>query len=230
MPPRLTASVASLTESMNALPASRPPFTPKEKTAPGPAICRSMSACCGWLGRPGWRTHATPGCASRKRAISRAFACARSIRRPSVLTPLRTSHAWCGSIVPPKTMCTLRSRSRRAGAPALLDRLRKVHIVFGGTMDPHQAWLVLRGVKTLGLRMERAQANALEIARFLEAHPGVAWVLHPGLPSHPQHALMLRQMAGPGAVFSFRVKGGLEAGKAFIDSVRLATLLSLIHI
>ena len=76
-----------------------------------------------------------------------------------------------------------------AGAPALLDRLRKVHCAFGGTMDPHQAWLVLRGVKTLGLRMERAQANALEIARFLEAHPGVAWVLHPGLPSHPQHEL-----------------------------------------
>ena len=95
---------------------------------------------------------------------------------------------------------------------------------FGGTMDPHQAWLVLRGVKTLGLRMERAQANALEIARFLEAHPKVAWVLYPGLPSHPQHELMLRQMSGPGAVFSFGVKGGLEAGKALINSVKLATL------
>ena len=111
-----------------------------------------------------------------------------------------------------------------AGAPALLDRLRKVHTAFGGTMDPHQAWLVLRGVKTLGLRMERAQANALEVARFLESHPGVAWVRHAGLPSHPQHALMLRQMSGPGACFSFGVKGGLEAGKALIDSVRLATL------
>jgi methionine-gamma-lyase len=111
-----------------------------------------------------------------------------------------------------------------AGAPALLDRLRKVHVAFGGTMDPHQAWLVLRGIKTLGLRMERAQANALEVARHLEAHPGVAWVLHPGLLSHPQHALARRQMSGPGAVFSFGVRGGLEAGKALIDSVRLATL------
>jgi methionine-gamma-lyase len=111
-----------------------------------------------------------------------------------------------------------------AGSPALVDRLRKVHVAFGGTMDPHQAWLVLRGIKTLGLRIERAQANALEVARFLEGHPGVAWVLHPGLPSHPQYALMLRQMSGPGAVFSFGVKGGLEAGKALIDSVRLATL------
>ncbi len=111
-----------------------------------------------------------------------------------------------------------------AAAPALLERMRKVHVVFGGTMDPHQAWLVLRGVKTLGLRMERAQSNALEVARYLEAHPGVAWILHPGLKSHPQHALMLRQMSGPGAVFSFGVKGGLEAGKALIDSVKLATL------
>ena len=110
------------------------------------------------------------------------------------------------------------------GAPALLDRLRRVHTAFGGTMDPHQAWLVLRGVKTLGLRMERAQANAMEVARFLENHPGVAWVRHAGLPSHPQHALMLRQMSGPGACFSFGVKGGLEAGKALIDSVKLATL------
>ncbi|HTS01546.1 MAG TPA: PLP-dependent transferase, partial [Thermoanaerobaculia bacterium] len=111
-----------------------------------------------------------------------------------------------------------------AGSPALVDRLRKVHCAFGGTMDPHQAWLVLRGIRTLGLRMERAQANALEIARFLEGHPAVAWVLHPGLPSHPQHALAKAQMAGPGAVFSFGVKGGLPAGKALIDSVRLATL------
>jgi methionine-gamma-lyase len=111
-----------------------------------------------------------------------------------------------------------------AGSPALVERLRKVHCAFGGTMDPHQAWLVLRGVKTLGLRMERAQANALEIARFLEGHPGVAWVLHPGLPSHPQFTLAARQMSGPGAVFSFGVKGGLEAGKTLIDSVRLATL------
>jgi methionine-gamma-lyase len=91
-------------------------------------------------------------------------------------------------------------------------------------MDPHQAWLILRGIKTLGLRMEKAQANALEAALFLEAHPAVAWVLHPGLASHPQHELAKRQMDGPGAVFSFGVKGGLEAGKALINSLKLATL------
>lgn len=111
-----------------------------------------------------------------------------------------------------------------AKRPEHLERLRKVHFAFGGTMDPHQAWLILRGIKTLGLRMERAQANALEIARFLEGHPGVVWVRHPGLPSHPQHALMRKQMAGPGAVFSFGVKGGLDGGRALIDNVKVATL------
>jgi methionine-gamma-lyase len=108
--------------------------------------------------------------------------------------------------------------------PEHLERLRRVHFAFGGTMDPHQAWLILRGIKTLGLRMERAQSNALEVARHLEAHAGVAWVLHPGLPSHPQHELAARQMSGPGAVFSFGVRGGLDAGRTLIDSVRLATL------
>ncbi len=105
-----------------------------------------------------------------------------------------------------------------------LARLRKVHYNVGGTMDPHQAWLVLRGVKTLGLRMERAQANALALARFLQEHPKVAWVRYPGLESHPQHELMRRQMRGGGAVLSFGVEGGLEAGKQVIDSVRIATL------
>jgi methionine-gamma-lyase len=108
--------------------------------------------------------------------------------------------------------------------PDMLARLRKVHQNMGGTMDPHQAWLVLRGVKTLGMRMERAQENAKKLAAFLEGHPKVAWVRYPGLESHPQHALMKRQMRGPGAVFSFGVKGGLEAGKTVINNVEVATL------
>jgi methionine-gamma-lyase len=107
---------------------------------------------------------------------------------------------------------------------ALLARLRKVHYNMGGTMDPHQAWLVLRGVKSLGMRMERAQANTMALARFLEEHPRVAWVRYPGLESHPQHDLMKRQMRGGGAVMSFGVKGGYEAGKKLINSVELATL------
>jgi methionine-gamma-lyase len=106
----------------------------------------------------------------------------------------------------------------------LLARLRKVHYNMGGTMDPHQAWLVLRGVKSLGLRMERAQANTLALARFLEDHPKVDWVRYPGLESHPQHELMKQQMRGGGAVMSFGVKGGFEAGKTFINSVHVPTL------
>jgi methionine-gamma-lyase len=108
--------------------------------------------------------------------------------------------------------------------PALFARLRKVHVNVGPTMDPHQAWLVFRGVKTLGLRMEKAQANALEVARFLEAHPKVAWVRYPFLPSHPQYDLARRQMSGGGAIVSFGVKGGLDAGRTLINSVKLATL------
>jgi methionine-gamma-lyase len=108
--------------------------------------------------------------------------------------------------------------------PELYKRLFNVHKNLGGTMDPHQAWLVHRGLRTLGLRVDKAQANSLEIARFLEAHPKVDWIRYPGLESHPQHALMKKQMDGPGAVMSFGVKGGLEAGKTVINNVEIATL------
>ena len=91
-------------------------------------------------------------------------------------------------------------------------------------MDPHQAWLVLRGLRTLALRVERAQANADEAGRLARGHPQVAWVSYPGLASHPQHELMRSQMDGPGAMISFGVHGGLEAAKQVIDSVKLATL------
>lgn len=108
--------------------------------------------------------------------------------------------------------------------PEVLARLRKVHYNMGGTMDPHQAWLVLRGVKSLGLRMERAQENTMQLAAFLEKHPKVSWIRYPGLESHPQHDLMRRQMRGGGAVFSFGVAGGLEAGKTVINNVQIPTL------
>ncbi|MGC8917316.1 MAG: trans-sulfuration enzyme family protein [Thermoanaerobaculum sp.] len=108
--------------------------------------------------------------------------------------------------------------------PELASKLRATMTILGCNMDPHQAFLVLRGVKTLGLRVERAQANALAIARFLEAHPKVAWVRYVGLPSHPQYELAKKQMAGPGCVLSFELKGGLEAGEKLMNSVKLATL------
>jgi methionine-gamma-lyase len=94
----------------------------------------------------------------------------------------------------------------------------------GGTPDPHQAWLVLRGLRTLAMRVEKAQANAGRLAAHLASHPKIAWVSYPGLPSHPQHELMRRQMAGPGAMISFGPKGGYEAAKTLIDSVKLAVL------
>jgi methionine-gamma-lyase len=111
-----------------------------------------------------------------------------------------------------------------AKAEDRFQRLRKVLRLHGGTMDPHQAWLVLRGIKTLALRVERSQENAGRLARFLEAHPKVAWVRYPGLPSHPQHELAARQMRGFGSLISFGLKGGFEAGRRMIDAVRLAVL------
>lgn len=106
----------------------------------------------------------------------------------------------------------------------LYKRMLKVHKNLGGTMDPHQAWLVLRGIKSLGMRMERAQENCLQLARFLEQHPKIDWVRYPFLESHPQYALAREQMRGGGAVMSFGVQGGLEGGKKLMDNLELCTL------
>jgi methionine-gamma-lyase len=106
----------------------------------------------------------------------------------------------------------------------MLALLREVMVHTGCSMDPHQAFLVLRGLKTLGIRIERAQANAMTVATWLEAHPKVQSVRYIGLPSHPQHDLASRQMRGFGAMISFELKGGLEAGRRLMDHVRLATL------
>lgn len=94
----------------------------------------------------------------------------------------------------------------------------------GPSMDPHQAFLVSRGLKTLALRLERAQANAMVIAEHLEKHPAVAWVRYPGLTSHPQYELARKQQSGPGAMISFGLKGGFEAGRILMDNVHLAVL------
>jgi len=103
-------------------------------------------------------------------------------------------------------------------------RLRPMMVNLGPNMDPHQAFLVHRGLKTLALRVERAQASAAVIAAWLERHPKVASVAYVGLPSHPQHELAMRQMKGPGAMISMELKGGFEAGRVLMDNVRLATL------
>lgn len=93
--------------------------------------------------------------------------------------------------------------------------------VLGGVMHPLAAWLALRGLRTLPLRMERHSANAMAVARALEAHPAVSRVNYPGLPSHPGHEAASRQMRGFGGMLSFHVRAGREAA---IDAVRRARL------
>ncbi|MFO8072797.1 MAG: aminotransferase class I/II-fold pyridoxal phosphate-dependent enzyme [Polyangia bacterium] len=106
----------------------------------------------------------------------------------------------------------------------LYERIRPVHAFLGACMDPHQAWLALRGFKTLALRVRHSQENAREVAEMLSEHPKVGWVRYPGLSSHPQHELAEKQMDGPGSLISFAVRGGVEAGQRMLDRVRLMTL------
>jgi methionine-gamma-lyase len=103
-------------------------------------------------------------------------------------------------------------------------QLRSMMINLGCNMDPHQAYLVLRGLKTLGIRIDRAQQNAQEVASFLEQHLKVAWVKYPGLKSHPQFNLGKQQMRGSGSMISFGLKGGFDAAKILMDNVHLALL------
>lgn len=106
----------------------------------------------------------------------------------------------------------------------LYRKIKPVLNIFGGTMDPHQAWLVLRGVRTLPLRVERAQENAGKLAQFLLQHPMVSWVNYPGLEDHPQHDIAKKQMDGFGSMICFGVKGGLNGGKVVMNNVKLFTL------
>ncbi|MCX7862715.1 MAG: aminotransferase class I/II-fold pyridoxal phosphate-dependent enzyme [Bacteroidales bacterium] len=105
-----------------------------------------------------------------------------------------------------------------------VQKLRKTMIYMGGNMDPHQAYLVIRGIKTLSLRMEKAQENAIIIAQYLENHPKVERVMYPGLSSHPQYELAKKQMRGPGSMISFELKGGYEAGVTLMNNVKVALL------
>ena len=97
----------------------------------------------------------------------------------------------------------------------------------GPCLSPFNAFLLLQGLETLSLRVQRHVDNALDLARWLESHPGVAWVSYPGLPSHPTHESARRYLSnGFGAVLTFGIRGGLEAGRSFIDGVRLASHLA----
>ncbi len=111
------------------------------------------------------------------------------------------------------------------GAAELIDLVRTTtQKDVGGIMSPFDAWLILRGIKTLAVRMERHERNAMKVAEFLEKHPAVERVYYPGLPSHPQYAIGKKQMTGFGGMMSFELKGGFEAGRTLMDSVKLCHL------
>ena len=110
------------------------------------------------------------------------------------------------------------------GSKSFIKTLDPVLKNTGGTIGPFEAWLTLRGIKTLPLRMQKHNENALKTAQFLELHPKIAKVYYPGLKSHPQHELASRQMSGFGGIICFEVKGGLNAGKKLMNSVKLCTL------
>jgi O-acetylhomoserine (thiol)-lyase len=97
--------------------------------------------------------------------------------------------------------------------------------VFGAALSPMSAWLILQGVETLPLRMERHCSNACKVAEFLRGHPAVAWVNYPGLPDHPQHALLTRQMTGASGLLAFGVKGGVQGGVTFIENAQFMSHL-----
>ena len=106
----------------------------------------------------------------------------------------------------------------------LYNKLQFLQNAAGGVPGPFDCFLVLRGIKTLAIRMERHAGNALKIAQFLENHPKVRKVIYPGLNSHPQHELAKRQMTGFGGIVTFFIKGGLEAARKFLERVKVFSL------
>jgi cystathionine gamma-synthase len=106
----------------------------------------------------------------------------------------------------------------------LAEQLAYHQNAMGAVAGPFDAWLVLRGIKTLGVRMDRHQANAARIAEFLLGHPDVTSVLYPGLPDHPGHEIAARQMSGFGGMLSFRLAGGEEQALKVCERARLFTL------
>ncbi len=107
------------------------------------------------------------------------------------------------------------------GRPGIVGALRESQGMLGGICDPHSAYLLLRGLKTFALRMERHNSNGLTVARFLREHPRITRVHYPALPDHPDHAVAMEQMRGWGGVVSFELDGDLEATSRFIDRLRL---------
>ena len=111
-----------------------------------------------------------------------------------------------------------------AGNPQRVKAVREMMITLGGSMDPDAAFLLIRGLKTLELRVLRQSQSALALARFLENHPKVERVHYPGLPSHSDHRLAEKQMTGFGGMLAFDLKGGLPAARRFCDRSKLFLL------
>jgi cystathionine gamma-synthase len=107
------------------------------------------------------------------------------------------------------------------GSRDLVDAIRSLQAITGAVIDPFAAYLLVRGLKTFALRLERQNANALAVAEFLAAHPRVAAVHYAGLASHPEHEIAKKQMRGYGAVVSFEVQGDLVSGSRVVDAVRI---------
>ena len=97
----------------------------------------------------------------------------------------------------------------------------KWHVLLGGNSNPFDAFLLTNGLKTLEIRMKQHCSNAMQVAHFLEKHPAIAHVNYNGLTSHPDHQTAMKQMKHPGALMSFELKGGIEAGKKFIDRLQM---------
>lgn len=111
-----------------------------------------------------------------------------------------------------------------AGSEALISLLRQQLWMFGAVLDPHNAYLLLRGLKTLALRVQRQNETAGQVAAYLEAHPAIERVWYPGLASHPDHEVAARQMSGFGGVVTFEVRGDLAATSRFIDALQIPTI------
>ena len=113
------------------------------------------------------------------------------------------------------------------GPAAFIGRCRVVPLRnMGAAISPFNSFLILQGLETLALRMERHCENALAVAQYLQAHPQVAWVQYAGLADHPEHALAQRYMGGrPAAILCFGIEGGMEAGARFIDALKLVVRL-----
>ncbi|NMG44643.1 O-succinylhomoserine sulfhydrylase [Aromatoleum toluvorans] len=110
------------------------------------------------------------------------------------------------------------------GGKAILDEVLRFLRTAGPSISPFNAWVILKGLETLRIRMEAQSATSLELARWLEQQPGVVRVYYPGLASHPQHALAMRQQKSGGAIVSFEVAGGREGAWRVVDATRMMSI------